>query len=90
MSKTSSFFSLMLTVVMKCHPVLKMNVQRKIGKICYHHLKMETRRSVKVSQMIWIAVKMKQLLTEIVIRGVVSMKTLSGKRFLDFFDVLSL
>ena len=38
----------MLTVVMKYHPVLKMNVQRKIRKICYHHLKKETRRSVKV------------------------------------------
>ena len=48
LSKISSFFPLMLTVVMKCHPVLKMNVQRKIRKICYHHLKKETRRSVKV------------------------------------------
>ena len=47
----------MLTVVMKCHPVLKMNVQRKIRKICYHRLKKEARRSVKEIQMIWIAVK---------------------------------
>ena len=46
-----SFFSLMLTVVMKCHLVLKMNVQRKSGKICYHRLKKDTKRSSESDDM---------------------------------------